>query len=234
MRATLTARCSLPAPLSRSPPARRRPSGSPSATRTGRRPYPTKTGCLEFVAVPGGRQLTLDRALLTARDLGRGFAQTQYDPPAAVAVHAERAAGRRPGRADVEKGAAVFVDDVGGAQVSEQIVRVRRGRRRTAPRDRSSRQGCAARSGYRGATRSRSPDRSTCLAVAAGTPTRRRCGACTTGAVRRRTGGTAHPRGGGPVRGRRPRRSTRSQLPTSQQGRRRTRRARSSTPRATS
>jgi hypothetical protein len=84
-------------------------------------PYPTKTAASSSSPAPSPSADThLDRALLTSHDLGRSFVRTQNDPPAALPCTPTAP----PVDAEVhhiEKGAAVFVDDMGGVQVSEQV-----------------------------------------------------------------------------------------------------------------
>ncbi len=84
-------------------------------------PYPTKTAASSSSPPPSlPADSHLERALLTARDLGRGFVRTQDDPPAALPCTPTAPPVDDQVR-HVEKGGAVFVDDMGGVQVSEQV-----------------------------------------------------------------------------------------------------------------
>jgi hypothetical protein len=82
-------------------------------------PYPSSTPPADPVSTPGGGS-DVDRALLVASDLGDGFAAAAPDKPASLPCKPDRPPVDDQVR-HVEKGDAVFVDDIAGEQVSEQI-----------------------------------------------------------------------------------------------------------------
>jgi hypothetical protein len=90
---------------------------SPSAHPS---PFPTAHASAEPTTSSPGAQRDVDRVLLTADQLGSGFVRAADAAPAALPC--------TPGAppvddqvAHVEKGNTVFVDDVAGVQVSEQV-----------------------------------------------------------------------------------------------------------------
>ena len=101
-------------------PASRTPASSAPA------PYPSTTAPSRPVASSGASSgapsgaSDVDRALLVASDLGSGYAATTPDAPAALPCTPDRPPVDDQVR-HVEKGNAVYVDDIAGSQVSEQI-----------------------------------------------------------------------------------------------------------------
>ena len=85
-------------------------------------PYPSRSAAsaVSNAATAPARGSAIERVLVTSADLGRGFVRAQPDPPAAlpctpneppvdVQVH------------HLDKANAVFVNDLGGVQISEQV-----------------------------------------------------------------------------------------------------------------
>ena len=82
-------------------------------------PYPSKAAATAASTAPAA-QSGIERVLVTAHDLGRGFVRAQPDAPASLPCTPND-----PPVDDqvhhVNKSDAVFVNDLGGVQVSEQV-----------------------------------------------------------------------------------------------------------------
>jgi hypothetical protein len=92
------------------------PSSAPSSRPA---PYPSPTHSSHPTTSPTGNS-DVERALLVASDLGDGFAAAAPDKPSSLPCTPDRPPVDDQVR-HVEKGNAVFVDDIAAEQVSEQI-----------------------------------------------------------------------------------------------------------------
>jgi len=98
-------------------------SSSDSATGPNRpAPYPSRSGAAaaSSVSTPPVDESAIGQVLVTAHDLGRGFVRAQPDAPAALPCTPNDPPVDDQVR-HVDKGDAVFVNDLGGVQVSEQV-----------------------------------------------------------------------------------------------------------------
>lgn len=103
-----------------SPAAHTTAASAPHASRSApASPYPSATPTAALTSTSSGAS-DVDRALLVASDLGAEFAAAEPDKPATLPCTPNRPPVDDQVR-HVEKGNAVFVDDIAGEQVSEQI-----------------------------------------------------------------------------------------------------------------